>query len=145
MKWLPPVSGLKRIHSWFDKSKGRLVRVEIYDEPETLDTLIEWTNERRSMGYETEIRRCYLRGANQYGYAVKLSPDHPYVYIADDLTVYVKQKDYVKNHAALRVALRYILTYAGYKLKYRRTDIDTHKNVRTTQITLTEKLSKEMI
>jgi len=133
MKWLPPVTGIRRIRSWFDKSKGKLVRVEIENEPETLDTLLTWVEERKAMGYETEIYRCYLRDAEMHGYAVKLSPDHPF------------RNDYVRNHATLRIALRYVLTYAGYSLKYHRTKIDAHKAARTVQVTLTEKLSEAKV
>ena len=137
LQWLPPYTkNVIEVKRFFDISKGRLVIVEIADYPQDFSDLIEWIEYRKEIGKPLIVFRTYLTKARDHVIGIKMHEDDYPVFISiHDFSVYVKRTALTKSHK-VRIPLRYVLTYSGYKLKYKHTHIPANRYVVTKQLTL---------
>jgi len=137
LAWIPPYpKTLIRVTEFNDISRGRIVRVTIEEKPQDLTQLMQWAEYRKSIGKPLIIARTYLIQAKTYAVMVKMHDDDYPVFIdLQNYDVYVKRSAMVKSHK-VRIPLRYVLHYSGYKLRYKYTHIPANRYVKTKQTTL---------
>jgi len=124
LQWIPPYpKKLIQVKRFFDISKGRLTIVEIEQKPEDLSKLKEWIEYREEIGKPLTVARTYLIDAKEYAICIKMhDDDYPVFITTPDYDVYVKRTAFTKPFK-IRPTLRYVLTYSGYKLKYKYTKV----------------------
>ena len=122
LQWIPPYPKvLTKVTRFKDISKGKIVIVEIEQKPNDLTKLMEWSEYRKSIGKPLIIARTYLIQTKQYALCIKLhEDDYPIFIDLQNYDVYVKRTAFSKSYK-IRMVLRYVLHYSGYKLKYKYT------------------------
>ena len=137
LEWFPPYhKNVKPLNKFYDVSKGQLIEVTIIEKPQNLDKLRSWIKYHEEIGKPLIVFRTYLTQIRKHAIGIQMHEDQFPIFIAlDDYTVYVK-RTWKQRYANMRSALRYILTYAGYKLKYKRLNIKAEKFRKTVQSSL---------
>jgi len=137
LEWFPPYhKNVKPLNKFYDVSKGQLIEVTIEDKPQNLDRLKEWIEYRKEIGKPLTVFRTYLTQIRKHAVGIQMHEDQFPIFITiPDYEVYVK-RTWKQRYANMRSALRYILTYAGYKLKYKRLNIKAEKFRKTVQSSL---------
>jgi len=127
-KWSPPVNNpVVEIQKFYDIHKGKIVIISIDEYPQDFSKLIDWVEYRKQINKPLIIYRTYLTKVKDKVIAIKMHEDSYPVYISlTDLSVYVERHALIKSYR-VRTALRYILYYSGYKLKYKYTHIPANK------------------
>jgi len=122
LQWIPPYPKvLTKVTRFKDISKGKIVIVEIEEKPNDLTKLMEWSEYRKSIGKPLIIARTYLMQTKSYALMIKMHEDDYPIFISlNDYSVYVKRTAFSKSYK-IRMVLRYVLHYSGYKLKYKYT------------------------
>ena len=130
----PPYhKNIVRVDYYYDVSRGRLVKVEITDKPNDLTRLKEWLEYRKSIGKPVIAFRTYLSRIRKHAIGLQIYSDMPVIFITlDNYSVYVKRTALSKSRT-LRTALRYVLTYSGYKLRYKRLNTKANRIIITEQ------------
>jgi len=132
--FIPSFVELKEVKHFYQRSKDRLIRIDITAYPETFDQLKNWIEYRRQINKPLIL---YLTKFNDF-YYVKLRPVdlQQYVYIEiESKHVYVQRDTIIKGEFAS--FLRYMLYYCGYTLRYKKVGkAQNVKYVKTKQTTL---------
>jgi len=137
LQWLPPYhKNVIEVTKFYDISKGRLTIVEIVDYPQDFSKLIEWIEYRKEIGKPLIVFRTYLTKTKERVIGIKMHDDDFPIFISIyDFRVYVKRTAFNKSYK-VRTTLRYVLTYSGYKLKYKYTKHKAQRFILTKQTTL---------
>jgi len=129
LSWVPPyVKAVRKIDKFYGIRNGKIVEISIAEKPKDLSKLFEWIEQRKQMGKPLIVHRTYLVQAKCYAICIQLHEEHAPVFISlPELDVYIKRT--FKQRALYNyTALRYILYYCGYKLKYRSLNIKAQVN-----------------
>ena len=129
LSWIPPyVKRVVRVNKFYGIRHGKIVEISIAEKPKDLTKLFEWIEYRKSIGKPLIVHRTYLVQAKKYAICIQLHEEHAPVFISlPELDVYIKRT--FKQRALYNyTALRYILYYCGYKLKYRSLNIKAQVN-----------------
>lgn len=129
LSWIPPyVKAVRKIDKFYGIRNGKLVEISIAEKPKDLSKLFEWIEQRKQMGKPLIVHRTYLVQAKKHAICIQLHEEHAPVFISlPELDVYIKRT--FKQRALYNyTALRYILYYCGYKLKYRSLNIKAQVN-----------------
>jgi len=135
--WFPPYhKNVKPLNKFYDVSKGQLIEVIIEDKPNDLTKLKEWIEYRKEIEKPVIAFRTYLTAVKKYAIGLLMHEDQFPIFIAlDDYTVYVK-RTWKSRYANMRSLIRYVLTYAGYRLKYRKLKVKAERFRKTIQTEL---------
>ena len=120
LSWIPPyVKKVVRVEKFYGIRKGRVVEISIAEKPKDLTKLFEWIEYRKQIGKPLIVHRTYLVQAKCYAVCIRMHEDHAPIFISlDNYDVYVK-RTFTRRSLYNSTALRYILHYSGYKLKYK--------------------------
>jgi len=137
LEWIPPYcKAVVALNKFYDVSNGQLIEVTIVEKPQNLDRLKEWIEYRRTIGKPVIAFRTYLTQVRKHAIGIQMYEDQFPIFIAlDDYTVYVK-RTWKSRYANMRSLIRYVLTYAGYKLKRKRLKYRAEKFKKTVQTEL---------
>jgi len=137
LEWYPPYhKNVKPLYKYIDISNGQLIEVTIIEKPNDLTKLKEWIEYRRTIGKPVIAFRTYLTQVRKHAIGIQMYEDQFPIFIAlDDYTVYVK-RTWKQRYANMRSLIRYVLTYAGYKLKRKRLKYRAEKFKKTVQTEL---------
>jgi len=137
LEWYPPYhKAVIALNKFYDISNGQLIEVTIVEKPQNLNRLKEWIEYRKEIGKPLTVFRTYLTAVKKHAIGILMYPDQYPVFITiPDYEVYVK-RTWKSRYANMRSLLRYVLTYAGYKLKRKRLKYRAEKFKKTVQTEL---------
>jgi len=137
LEWIPPYhKNVVALNKFYDISNGQLIEVTIIEKPQNLDKLRSWIEYRKEIGKPLTVFRTYLTQVRKHAIGIQMYEDQFPIFIAlDDYTVYVK-RTWKQRYTNMRSLIRYVLTYAGYKLKRKRLKYRAEKFKKTVQTEL---------
>jgi len=137
LEWIPPYcKAVTALNKFYDVSNGQLIEVTIIEKPNDLTKLKEWIEYRRTIGKPLTVFRTYLTQVRKHAIGILMYEDQFPIFIAlDDYTVYVK-RTWKQRYTNMRSLIRYVLTYAGYKLKRKRLKVKAERFRKTVQTEL---------